>query len=83
MKWNITFIPEARKDMRRLDGSQSRAVARAIEKTQQNPLPRSEGGYGIELGNKAGVNLTNFLEIKLHEHNGLFLKFSGGGYFFS
>ena len=65
MNWTLEFLPEARKDMRQLDGSQARKVAKAINKTQSNPLPRSEGGYGIELGNKGGVNLTGCCEIKL------------------
>lgn len=65
MKWNLEFLPEARKDLRKLDGSQRQHVIKAIDKTLQNPLPRSEGGYGIELGHKGGVNLTNCLEIKL------------------
>ena len=65
MNWDLEFLPEARKDLRKLDGSQRQHVIKAINKTLQNPLPRSEGGYGIELGNKGGVNLTNCLEIKL------------------
>ncbi len=65
MNWKLEFIPEARKDLRKLDGSQRQRVIKAIDKTLKNPLPRSEGGYGIELGNKGGVNLTNCLEIKL------------------
>ena len=65
MNWNLEFLPEARKDLRSLDGSQRQKVIKAINRTLQNPLPRSEGGYGIELGNKGGVNLTGCLEIKL------------------
>ena len=65
MNWDLEFLPEARKDLRKLDGSQRQHVIKAINKTLKNPLPRSEGGYGIELGNKGGVNLTNCLEIKL------------------
>ncbi|MBQ9388790.1 MAG: type II toxin-antitoxin system RelE/ParE family toxin [Synergistaceae bacterium] len=65
MKWTLEFLPEARKDLRGLDGSQRQKVLKAINRTLQNPLPRSEGGYGIELGSKGGVNLTGCLEIKL------------------
>ncbi len=65
MNWSLEFLPETRKDMRKLDGSQSRKVAKAIDKTRTNPLPRSEGGYGIELGNKGGINLAGCCEIKL------------------
>ncbi len=65
MNWSIRYLPEAEEDLQGLDGSQSRKVAKAVDKTVTNPLPRSRGGYGIELGNKGGVNLTNCLEIKL------------------
>ena len=65
MKWTLRFLPEAEEDLQNLDGSQSRKVAKAIDRTLINPLPRSQGGYGIELGSKGGVNLTNCLEIKL------------------
>ncbi|MBQ7220064.1 MAG: type II toxin-antitoxin system RelE/ParE family toxin [Synergistaceae bacterium] len=65
MTWNLEFLPEARKDLRNLDGSQRQRVIKAIDKTLKNPLPRSEGGYGIELGHKGGANLTGCLEIKL------------------
>ena len=65
MMWTTRFLPEAEVDLQKLDWSQSRKVAKAIQRTEKNPLPHSEGGYGIELGNKGGVNLTNCLEIKL------------------
>ena len=63
--WKLEFLPEARKELRRLDGSQRQRIVKAIDRTLKNPLPRSKGGYGIELGNKGGVNLTGCLEIKL------------------
>ena len=44
---------------------EGKARQMAIKKTLQNPLLRGEGGYGIELGNKGGVNITCCLEIKL------------------
>ena len=65
MMWTTRFLPEAEVDLQKLDWSQSRKVAKAIQSTEKNPLPHSEGGYGIELGNTGGVNLTNCLEIKL------------------
>ena len=65
MNWNIKYLEEATEDFDKLDGSQKILVRKAIRKTLQNPLPRNEGGYGIELGSKARVNLTNCLEIKL------------------
>lgn len=65
MSWKLRFLPEVRKDFRKLDGSQKQHVSKAIDRTLINPLPHSEGGYGIELGHKGGINLTNCLEIKL------------------
>ena len=65
MSWKLRFLPEVKKDFRKLDGSQKQRVSKAIDRTLHNPLPRSEGGYGIELGHKGGINLANCLEIKL------------------
>ncbi len=65
IEWKLEFLPEARKELRKLDGSQRQRVIKAINKTLKNPFPRSKGGYGIELGNKGGVNLTGCYEIKL------------------
>ncbi|MBQ7733205.1 MAG: type II toxin-antitoxin system RelE/ParE family toxin [Synergistaceae bacterium] len=65
MNWTLEFLTEARDDLHKLDGSQRQKVFKAIDKALKNPLARSQGGYGIELGNKGGVNLTNCLEIKL------------------
>ena len=65
MNWNIRYLDEVEDDFRKLDGSQRIRVRKAIKRTLTNPLPRSQGGYGIELGSKGGVNLTNCLEIKL------------------
>lgn len=47
MNWGIRFLPEAEEDLRKLDGSQSRKVAKAIDRTLKNPLPRSRGDYGL------------------------------------
>ena len=65
MKWNVDFLPEARTDLKDLSGNQSHRVVKAIERVRENPLPKDEGGYGIPLGHKGNVDLTNFLEIKL------------------
>ena len=65
LNWTLRFLDEALEDFDALDGSQKKRVRKAIKKTLINPLPRSKGGYGIELGNKGGVNLTNCMEIKL------------------
>ncbi len=65
MSWTVNYLPEARKDMRDLDGSPRMLVRKAIEKVSQNPLPTTEGGFGKPLGNKGGNDLTGFLKIKL------------------
>lgn len=65
MRWKVYYLPEALKDLKSLGGNQRILVQRAIKKVQANPLPESEGGYGKPLGNKNGINLTNFLKIKL------------------
>lgn len=65
MTWEYRLIPEAVKDLKKLDGSQRKQVIKALDKLMTNPLPKSEGGYGSPLGNKNGVDLTGFLKIKL------------------
>ncbi|WKV09447.1 type II toxin-antitoxin system RelE/ParE family toxin [Thermoanaerobacterium sp. CMT5567-10] len=62
--WNISFIPEAKKDLFKLDKSIRMVIYSGIEKVSSNPLPQSEGGYGKPLGNKHGNNLTGFFKIK-------------------
>jgi mRNA interferase RelE/StbE len=61
----------ARKDMQELDKSQRIAIRNKIVEVLQNPLPKGQGGRGIPLGNKAGNNLTNCLEVK---HRGIGLR---------
>lgn len=65
MSWHDEYLPEAREDIRRLDGSQRKLVRKAIEKMKRNPLPADEGGYGKPLGHKQGTDLTGFLKVKL------------------
>lgn len=65
MNWEIRYLPEARQDLKKLDGSQRVQVLKAIFKVSGNPLPSNEGGYGKPLGNKGGNNLTGLLKIKL------------------
>lgn len=67
MTWRIEFLDEAEKDMKKLDHSVQIQVLKGIRKVSQNPLPTEEGGYGKPLGNKSGVNLTNFMKIKFRD----------------
>ena len=63
--WELSFLPEAREDLRALDGSQRLRVVKAIAKVQSNPLPSSEGGYGKPLGNKRLSQLSGLMKVKL------------------
>ena len=67
MIWQIEFLDEAKKDLKRLDHSVQIQVVKGINKVSQNPLSVSEGGYGKPLGNKGGTNLTNLLKIKFRD----------------
>ncbi|MGN1203519.1 MAG: type II toxin-antitoxin system RelE/ParE family toxin [Lachnospiraceae bacterium] len=67
MTWNIEFLEEAEKDMKKLDHSVQIQVLKGIQKVSQNPLPAEEGGYGKPLGNKSGTKLTNLLKIKFRD----------------
>ena len=64
MNWEVVYLPEAKEDLRALDGSQRLLIMKAIEKLKRNPLPETEGGYGKWLGNKNGTNLAGFLKVK-------------------
>lgn len=65
MSWELRYLPEAEKDLLKLDKSQSIQVLKAIKKVQQNPLPVTEGGYGKPLGNHISTSLSGLLKIKL------------------
>ena len=65
MEWVVTYLPEAEKDIDKLDGSPRKMVFKAIEKVRENPKSQTEGGYGKPLGNKGGNNLTGLFKIKL------------------
>ena len=65
MRWKIRYLPEAEKDLKALDGSQSILVLKDIKKVQQNPLPAEENGYGKSLGNYGSTGSAGLLKIKL------------------
>lgn len=67
MTWEIEFLEEAEKDMKKLDHSAQIQVLKGIMKVSKNPLPAEEGGYGKPLGNKSRTNLTNLLKIKFRD----------------
>lgn len=64
MTWEVEFIEEAQKDMRKLDGSSRVLVLKAIDKVRKDP---TESGYGKPLGSKGGSNLTGLMKIKLRD----------------
>jgi mRNA interferase RelE/StbE len=68
MNWDVKYIPEARKDLKKLDHSQKLVVLKAIQKVQANPLPDYNGGYGKPLSNRASSKLAGFMKIKLKKH---------------
>ncbi|MCL1843711.1 MAG: hypothetical protein FWF79_07850 [Defluviitaleaceae bacterium] len=49
--WTLNFMPEAKKDFEKLNGSPKSQVAKAIQRVSKNPLPQHEGGYGKPLFN--------------------------------
>ena len=67
MSWQIEYLEEAKKDLKKLDRSAQIIVLKGIDKVSENPLPVQQGGYGKPLGNKSGTNLTNLLKIKVRD----------------
>lgn len=67
MIWEVEFLEEAKKDMKKLERSASLQVLKGIQKVSKNPLPVQEGGYGKPLGHKNGANLINLLKIKFRD----------------
>ena len=67
MNWEVKFLDEAKKDLKHLDHSTQIQVLKGIRKVAQNPVSVYEGGYGKPLGNKRGINLTNFMKIKFRD----------------
>ena len=65
MSWIVEYLPEAKEDLQNLNKDVRIAVLQAIKKVRENPLPKSENGYGNPLGNKSGTNLIGFFKIKL------------------
>ena len=61
MTWKVEFIPDADKDLSKLDGSVRKQVLIGIEKVRQSPL---SDGYGKPLGNLAGVDLAGLYKVK-------------------
>ena len=67
MKWNVEFLDEAKRDMKRLDHSAQVQVLKGIQKVAGNPLSIHEGGYGKPLGHHNTVDLTGLFKIKFRD----------------
>jgi len=65
MIWNIEYTKEALNDLKALDNTQQIQVIKAIKKVSENPLPKTEGGYGKPLGNHISSKLAGYMKIKL------------------
>ena len=67
LNWEIVYIKEAQKDMKKLDPQSRKYVLKAIDKVSANPLPNAEGGYGKPLGNHRTAKLSGYMKIKLKD----------------
>jgi len=65
MTWDIAYYKKAEDDLAALNKSVSVRVIKAINKVSQNPLPKSDGGYGRPLGNKQSSKLAGCMKITL------------------
>lgn len=66
MKWQIEYIKEAQKDLRKLDPSVRKLILKAIDKTAERPLPPPDG-IGKPLGNHTSSKLNGYYKIKLRK----------------
>ena len=67
MSWNVEFLEEAKRDMRRLDHSAQIQVFKGIRKVAQNPVSIHEGSYGKPLGHHNGNDLSGLFKIKFRD----------------
>jgi mRNA interferase RelE/StbE len=65
MIWKTEYTKEALNDLKALDNTQQIQVIKAIKKVSENPLPKTEGGYGKPLGNHISSKLAGYMKIKL------------------
>lgn len=66
MSWNIEYIKEAQRDLKRLDPYNRKLILKAIAKTAERPLPPPDG-IGKTLGNHASSKLSGYYKIKLKD----------------
>ena len=61
-QWILRYLPEAKRELERLNRSIQPEILKGIRKVAQNP--GYPGGYGKPLGNIAGTNLAGLYKIK-------------------
>ena len=66
MAWNVEYIKEAVRDLKRLDPYNRKIILKAILKTAERPLPPPDG-IGKPLGNHASSKLSGYYKIKLRD----------------
>ena len=64
-QWVIRYLPEAERDLARLNQSVRPEVLKGIRKVAQNP--GHPDGYGKPLGNIAGSDLAGLYKIKFRK----------------
>ena len=62
MNWQVEWLDEAKKDMRKLGKAEQIQVLKGIEKVRTNPLPTSQGGYGKPLLNAERTKLSAYIK---------------------
>lgn len=67
MNWQVEWLDEAKKDMRKLGKAEQIQVLKGIEKVRTNPLPTSQGGYGKPLRNAERTKLSGLCKIKFRD----------------
>lgn len=67
MSWDVEWLDEAKKDLRRLDDAARDQVIRGVMRVSSNPLPQSEGGYGKPLRNDSRTKLAGLCKVKFRE----------------
>ena len=67
MSWQVEFLDEAVRDMKRLDHSAQIQVLKGIRKVANNPVSFREGGYGKPLGHQGDADLTGLFKIKFRD----------------
>ena len=65
MKWEVEYLPEAIKDIKKLDNSNRLLVRKAIQKVSSNPVSTYEGGFGHPKTTKKKLSNRKLLSFLL------------------